>query len=153
MLSATVFSQTDTIPGYKKSPYIPSFNIQLADSSWYAKSNLQQKPTLIMYFNPDCGHCQLETEDIISKINKLKGLQIVMITSREVPEVKQFIDHYLLQKFPNVIVGSDTKRFVSHFYDVKFTPFSALYDKNGNLVKIYESGIDFVEMERLITEA
>jgi len=35
---------------------------------------------------------------------------------------------------------------VTQFYDVKFTPFSALYDKNGKLLKVYESGIDMPEL-------
>lgn len=147
LLSTAAFSQTDTLPGYLQDPNIPAFSIQLADGSWYNKSDLEKKPTLILYFSPDCGHCQLETEDILSHAKELNKLQIVMITSREMSEMKTFSDRYMLQKFPFIKIGSDTKKFVTHFYNVKFTPFSALYNKKGQLVKVYEKGIDFDDLE------
>jgi hypothetical protein len=39
---------------------------------------------------------------------------------------------------------------VTQFYEVKFTPFSALYDKKGQLVKVYENGIDMPELIDLV---
>ena len=155
ILLATLFftsvacAQKDTLPPYLQVPYVPPFRIQLADSTWFAKSDLQKKPTLILYFSPECGHCQLETEEIVSRIKTLDKLQIVMITSRPYDEMKKFSDHYLLHRFPTIKMGSDAKRFITNFYSVKFTPFSALYDKKGKLVKVYEKGIDFDEMVSL----
>lgn len=149
-VSLNAISQTDTLAPYLKSPFIPPFNIQMADSSWFSKNDLQAKPALILYFSPDCGHCQLETEELLTQIKELKDLQIVMITSRGTDEMKMFSDKYLLQKFPSIKIGSDTKRFVTRYYQVKFTPFSALYNKNGKLVKVYEGGIDFNELKELV---
>ena len=139
----------DTLAPYQKSPYIPGFKIQMPDSSWYYKQNLdKKKATLILYFSPDCGHCQLETEGIISKMKELKNLQIVMITSRPFEDMVNFADHYKISRFPAIKIGSDPARYVTRFYDVKFTPFSALYDSAGKLVKVYKDGIN---MDELIT--
>ncbi|MCY7422918.1 MAG: redoxin domain-containing protein [Chitinophagaceae bacterium] len=149
ILSLNVYAQTDTIPPYFSDPTIPSFTIQSVDSSWITKNDLAKKPTLILYFSPDCGHCQLETEELISNLKSLGDLQIVMITSRSIEEMKEFSDRYLLQKFPSIKIGSDPKRFVTRFYNVKFTPFSALYSKKGKLVKVYKDGIDFKELATL----
>lgn len=146
LLSSMAFSQEDTLPPYRKVPYIPPFHIQLADGKWYSKADLEKKSTLILYFSPDCGHCQLETEDVLSRIKALEKLQIVMITSRSHDDMKKFSDRYLLQKFPTIKIGSDTVKLITHFYDVKFTPFSALYDRKGKLVKAYEKGIDFDDL-------
>lgn len=143
-------AQTDTLPPYQQVPYVPPFKILQADSSWFTKKDLQaKKPVLILYFSPDCGHCQLETEEIISRIKELSNLQIVMITSRDYNEMKDFYRHYMLQKFPTIRVGSDTTRFISRFYNVKFTPFSALYNKKGQLVKVWEQGANLDELARL----
>ena len=150
--SLNAFGQTDTIPPYLSDPNIPSFTIQRADSSWMTKNDLAKKPTLILYFSPDCGHCQLETEELITKLKLLGDLQIVMITSRSITEMKEFSDRYLLQKFPSIKIGSDPNRFVTHFYKVKFTPFSALYNKKGKLVKVYADGLDFEELATLISK-
>lgn len=141
----------DTLAPYQKTPYIPSFKIQMPDGSWFSKNNLQpKKPTLILYFSPDCGHCQLETEELLSKMKEFNNLQIVMVTSRPFADMANFADHYKLKRFPAIKIGTDPARLVTTFYDVKFTPFSALYDKKGMLVKVYEKEIDMKELVNLV---
>src|SRR4051812_3473123 len=67
-----ISSNTDTLAPYQKNPSIPPFSIQMPDSSWFSKVKLKpNKPTLILYFSPDCGHCQLETEEVLSKMKEL----------------------------------------------------------------------------------
>ena len=141
----------DTIPAYKKLPYVPPFKIQMPDSSWYTKADLStKKPTLIFYFSPTCGHCQMETEELISRLKQLKDLQVVMITSLPYDEMNNFAQYYKLNRFPAIKIGWDPQRFVTNFYSVKFTPFSALYDKKGKLEKVYEGGIDWDELISLL---
>ena len=144
---------TDTLAPYQKTAVIPAFSIQTPDSSWYSKVNLAaKKPTLILYFSPDCGHCQLETEEILGKMKELNGLQIVMVTSRPFEDMKNFAEHYKINRFPTIKIGTDPKRLVTQFYDVKFTPFSALYDQKGKLVKVYKDGIQMNELIRFLNK-
>jgi peroxiredoxin len=157
-ISFTIDAQTnlaivgsDSLAPYQKSPTIPPFSIQTPDSSWFSKANLQpKKQTLILYFSPDCGHCQLETEEVLTKIKDLSNLQIVMVTSRPFEDMVRFADHYKISRFPGIKIGTDPSRMVTQFYEVKFTPFSALYDKKGLLVKVYEKGIDMSELIGLV---
>src|SRR5215207_1721954 len=76
-------AQQDSMqPPYKRFPTLPPFHILLSDSSSvYAKAQLPKKtPVLFMVFSPDCSHCQHETEDLVKYREKLKDIQIVMIT-------------------------------------------------------------------------
>jgi peroxiredoxin len=142
---------TDTVAPYLKSPHLPTFSIQQPDGSWFSRSELNdKKAVLLIYFSPDCGHCMEETEDLISKMNQLKNVQVVMVTSKPLDEMKTFSDHYQLHKFSNIRIGTDPQRRITRFYNVKFTPFSAVYNKKGNLLKAYESGIDWNELAKLI---
>lgn len=144
-------ANTDTLAPYQKNSSIPPFSIQTPDSSWFSKVKLKpNKPTLILYFSPDCGHCQIETEEVLSKMKELANLQIVMVTSRPFEDMVNFAEHYKISRFPSIKIGSDPSRMVTQFYAVKFTPFSALYDKKGKLVKVYEKGIDMPELITLI---
>ena len=146
-------SEKDSLAAYQKNPNIPPFSIQTPDSSWFSKANLQpKKPTLILYFSPDCGHCQMETEEVLGKIKELNNLQIVMITSRSFQDMANFADHYKISRFPTIKIGTDPSRMVTQFYAVKFTPFSALYDKKGMLVKVYDQGINMPELVSLISK-
>lgn len=133
------FSQTDTtVAPYLQFPFIPPFKIQMMDSSWFSKSGLSnKKPTWVIYFSPDCGHCQQVTEQIISNINPLRNVQIVMIASRPFEDVKNFYDHFMIKRFPTIKMGVDAARMVTNFYRVEHTPFSAFYDKKGNLIKAF----------------
>lgn len=147
----TAATRKDTLAPYQKTPYIPSFRIQMPDSSWFSKASLKpKKPTLIVYFSPDCGHCQTETEELLSKMKEFNNLQIVMITSRPFKDMANFAEHYKIKRFPSIKIGSDPARLVTRFYDVKFTPFSALYDNKGKLEKVYEKGIDMKELVSLV---
>ncbi|CAA9512632.1 MAG: hypothetical protein AVDCRST_MAG96-2536 [uncultured Segetibacter sp.] len=159
LVSLSAIAQTntanarDTLAPYQKTPYIPSFKIQMPDSSWYSKTSLQVKrPTLILYFSPDCGHCQIETEELLSKMKQFNHLQIVMITSRPFEDMVNFAQHYKINRFPQIKIGTDPARYVTTFYDVKFTPFSAFYNEKGRLVKAYEKGIDMEELVSLVKQ-
>ena len=144
-------ADADTLAPYQKVDYIPNFSILTADSVWFFKSQLStKKPTLILYFSPDCGHCQIETEALLSKISLLKNLQIVMVTSRPFADMKNFAQYYKLQRYRSIIIGSDPLYRISKFYDVKFTPFSAFYDKKGKFVKAYKKEIDMLELVKFL---
>jgi hypothetical protein len=76
----------------------------------------------------------------------LKKLHIVMITSKPYQEMRDFTKYFKLDRFPNIKVGTDPNRLITRFYAVKFTPFSALYDKKGKLINSWEKGMDFEEV-------
>lgn len=147
----TTAATIDTVPPYKNATGMPEFALKLPDGKWFTQYDLKKKtPTLILYFSPTCGHCQLETEEIISHMEHLGKLQIVMITSRPYEDMVSFYNHYKLERFPSITMGNDPAYLVPKFYAVKTTPFSALYDKKGKLVKVYEKGIDMDELTELV---
>lgn len=143
-----IAQENDSLAPYRQFTNIPQFKILLMDSTtWFTKAGLSsKKPTWIIYFSPDCGHCQIETEEIISNINSLRNIQILLVTSRPFEDVKAFYDHYLLKRFSNIIVGIDPARMFVNFYQVQTTPFSALYSKKGRLLKEYRSGASIPEL-------
>jgi thiol-disulfide isomerase/thioredoxin len=76
----SVKNGTDTLPPYLITRHIPTFSMQVSEKDWFHSASVKQNtPTLILYFSPDCGHCQKETEDLLSKVSFLKDLQIVMV--------------------------------------------------------------------------
>jgi len=150
VINSKSFSQTDSLAPYQQFPFIPPFKIQLSDSSWFSKYALSdKKPTWVIYFSPDCGHCQQITEEIISNIRSLKQIQIVMIASRPFEDVKNFNDHFMIKRFSNIKVGVDPTRMISNFYKVQHTPFSALYDKKGDLIKAFKDAPTVYEIVKL----
>ena len=142
---------SDTLAPFQKSKVIPTFSIQQPDSTWFFNTSLlEKKPILIVYFSPDCGHCQLETDEILGHISQLQKLQIVMVTSRPFEDLVKFAARYKIHKFPTITIGRDPSYIFTKYYNVKFTPFSAFYNKKGKLVKFFTKGIDMNELIEMV---
>jgi thiol-disulfide isomerase/thioredoxin len=142
--SAAAGSQS-TVPApppapYQRSPTVPPFHLLMADSATYlTKDNLKKhRPTLVMYFSPECDHCKHMTEFILADMKKFKDIEIVMATYQPFGEMKDFIVHYKLTEYPNIKIGRDDKFFLAPFYKIASLPFLALYDKNGDLITTFE---------------
>ena len=61
-------NNNDTVPPYKKTTKIPEFAILKSDSTWFTNKELPaNKPTVIIYFSPDCGHCQLTAQEFVKE--------------------------------------------------------------------------------------
>lgn len=149
------FSQTeaDTIPPYKRFPTVPPFKLLEIDSaSYFSKTDLKKnEPVLLILFNPDCEHCKHETEEIIKNIDQLKDVQIVMATMMTFDAMKSFYEKYDLHRFSNITVGQDTKYTLPSFYQIRFMPYLAMYNKKGNLITTYEGAMKIEDLIKVFT--
>ena len=142
LLSLTSFAQQDSshLPPYKRFPTVPPFKLLRIDSTTYFTKNDLKKnePVLIVLFNPDCDHCKHEIEQIIKDIDELKNVQIVLSTMMPFHLMKSFYENYELQRFDNITVGQDFQYILPSFYQIRFMPYLAMYDKRGNLLTTFE---------------
>lgn len=135
-----LFAQSDSLePAYKRFPNIPPFTLIAQDSSSITRDNIpKHKKVLIMYFSPDCNHCQHQTEDILKSMNDFKNIEIVMATYQPFEEMVAFYKKYDLAKYPNIIIGRDATFFFPPFYKMQNLPYLALYNKKGDLITTFE---------------
>jgi len=122
-------------------PVIAPYRILTTDSVYVTPKNLKKhKPVMIIYFAPDCSHCQHLMMEMKPKMNELKNVQVVMITFVEqLQAIKVFYRDFDLAKYPNFIVGTEGYSYlVQKYYNIRSTPYIALYNKNGKLVNSYE---------------
>jgi thioredoxin-related protein len=143
-LSSVVRAQTyDSVPPYRKDSTIPAFTILQTDSTWFNKEALpHDKPVIIIYFRPDCSHCQLTAHEFQQKLKKFKDAFFVWASYDSVAHIKSFAEEYRLLNAKNIKVGRDTKYYLPSFFRVKYTPFIAVYNKKGKLVQTYDGGTE-----------
>lgn len=136
----SVYAQKDTItPAYQRYPGIPPFTLMALDSTTFTRDALtKNKPVLLMYFSPDCDHCQHQTKDMLADMEQLKQVQILMCSYQPLPQMQAFYKDYALSKYPNILMGRDISYFFPPFFQMKNLPFMALYNKKFVLIKIYE---------------
>lgn len=142
-LAFVCFSQVDTLPVYKRFPYIPQFTIYKApDSSLFTRENLKRKPSVFIIFSPDCEHCQRETDSLLSHINKFKKAQIIMVTHLPYEEMIQFYKKYKIANYSMITMGRDVKFFFPIFFRVSSFPSIFVYDKEGKLKESFEGTVN-----------
>lgn len=135
-------AQPDTTAMFKRFPTVPPITLLKSDSTLITKDQLKKnQPVLIMFFSPECNHCQKQMEDILARMDDLKKVQIVLATYRPMEELVSFQDKYKLANYANIQSGRDTKYFIQPFYKVKNLPYLALYNKKGNLITTYEGNV------------
>jgi thioredoxin-related protein len=138
------FAQKDSTypPPYRQVPTIPPFTILQADSSTvFKKSDLPNKPLLIILFDPNCDHCQHETEEIIAHIEDFKKIQIVMVTNADFADLRKFYNNYELFKYKNIVAGVELKYFLATFFAIRNLPYLAMYNKKGDLITTFEGNM------------
>lgn len=143
-------AQHDTSALYQRFPEVPPITLLRADSGIISKERLKKnEPVILMYFSPECHHCQRQMEDMLARMNDLKKVQIILATHRPMEELIAFQTKYKLQDHSNIQAGRDTKYFIQPFYRIKNLPYLALYDKKGKLITTFEGN---VSIDRLLEE-
>ncbi len=135
----------DTIPPYEKdSMHIPEFTVLQTDSTYINDKKIpSDKPVVIVYFSPTCGHCQITAQAFGEKMKDMKDIFFVWVTyNHSLDEIKDFAKKFNLQQFNNIIVGRLTTYDLPSFYRIKFTPFMAVYNKDHHLIQTYGQGTE-----------
>jgi thiol-disulfide isomerase/thioredoxin len=127
-------------PAYLRFPTLPPFSLLKVDSSGYfTKDDIKKnRPTLVMYFSPECEHCKHQTEDLLASIDQFKDIEIVMATLQPFNEMKDFYRYYRIADHSNIKMGRDVKAILPGFYKIHNLPYLALYDKKGKLITTFE---------------
>ena len=143
LLSISCFSQTGTPqPPYQRFPTFPPVKLLKADSVYFTKTDLPKKsPVLLMLFNPQCNHCQHETEELIKNIDQFKKISIVMATTMHMDSMRSFSQRYGLEKYENITVGRDIQYFLPSFFMINNLPFLAFYNRNKQLISAFEGAL------------
>lgn len=134
----------DTIPPYQKdSLHIPGFTVLKLDSTFTNQKVIPaDKPVVIIYFSPECGHCQITADEFSKKMVDMRNIYFVWVSYYPLPEIKDFAQKFNLQQFNNITIGRDPNYTIPSYFRVKFTPFMAVYNKEHHLIKTFDKGTD-----------
>lgn len=142
LLSVSSFSQTAV--GAKK---IAPFQMTLTNGKPFNFAQLNPGPVVLMYFSPDCDHCQEFTKALLKNYTVISNKQLVMVTFQPMEMVKQFATTYNLASYPNIKIGTEgTSYFVQKYYQIRSFPYIVMYDKNGKHVRTFEGEQPYSEI-------
>ncbi len=128
---------------------LPGFKMKMTNGKTFSAADVShKKPLIIIYFAPDCEHCQVLMKQLFQKINTFKNTEIIMVTFESLNDVAGFEKQYQTDKYKNIKVGVEVPVFFfKNYYHLEHTPFTALFDKNGKLMVSYK---DYTPVDELI---
>lgn len=131
----TAICQYDTTAPYLKTKLLPDFKLLALDSTIFTQTILKEKnTTVIMLFNPDCGHCQDQLNTLLSIPAFTQKTQLVLTSTETLAKLKLFYEKNHLEKYPNIYIGKDNKYFFGGYYQLKTIPLLAFYSAEKKLI-------------------
>lgn len=139
----------------KNAPYFsakgyPDLKLLLTDSTTiFTKNNLPKDKTIvIIFFSPECEHCQAEATKMMEKTDSLQNLFMVWNANMvdDFSNVKQFYAKYGFDKMGNAAMGKEIDYYLPIFYSIEQTPYAAVY-KNEKLIAEFRNTLS---LENLI---
>jgi thiol-disulfide isomerase/thioredoxin len=145
---------TDSLPPFKKYPTLPAFNLlELDSATTFNTFNIPEgRPTILMFYSPDCDHCQMVTDTMVHHMNELKDVQIYMLTIMTIAESKKFAAKLHLEKYKNIRLFKDPDFFFPRFYKASYVPYIVVYDRHKKLVAAYEGGAKIAELINAVSK-
>jgi hypothetical protein len=117
---------------------VPSVSLQLPESNKTINiANSQQgKPTVVLFFSPDCKYSQRQIKSITANYTALKDVHFYMCSSAPIKKLHAFSEYFHLNRFENITVGRDVNLFFDKELKVTGYPWSFIYTADKKLKRI-----------------
>lgn len=98
-----------------------------------------RKPTVIIYFHPECEHCQYEASEIMRNSRQFEATNLIMITPDDsIKRLEDFASKYHLWEVDNLAILIDRKREFKKRFGSAVLPSVFIYGTDRKLVKTYK---------------
>ena len=131
---------------------IPEFSYKTVDGKVFSNTDLKENiPTIFLYFNSECEHCQSEAEQIRDNIKKFANVQLIFISFEEPKTITAFATKYKLIGYDKITFLCDSKVSFATTFDVNSLPTVVIYDQNNRLVEKIKGEVKIENILKKIT--
>lgn len=153
MLSIPLILLASACYRLQKTEAIPSFDMLLIDSVTHITTDNMKKgkPIALLYFNPDCEHCQEETESLLKNMDSLKNVRFYFISNDSLDRLRVFNTYYQIYNYPNIVIAQDYAFAFPKYFKSAAPPYLVIYDEDKRLRALLPGGakprelIDFIK--------
>ena len=117
---------------------IPEFSFLTLNNHSFSDKNIENRKSrlILNHFNPNCEHCQYMAGEFLKDSQKIKNIQILMITSADSASVAKFNSDYKLSLLPNIIILRDTNYQFQKTFGTGVVPSFFIYEHNKLVKKV-----------------
>jgi len=111
---------------------------------------LDNKPTLIVLFDPDCEHCQYEAAQMQQQPSAFAGAAVYWLTTQTPARADAFARQYGLDSLAMMHVGTLTREESYRAFGPTSVPHLFIYGPDGQLRKEYEGEVKIEAVVRYL---
>ncbi|MCX6215433.1 hypothetical protein [Spirosoma sp.] len=114
---------------------LPAFNAYTINRSAINQAALGNRPAVLIYFDPDCDHCQREADELRRKASSLSSARVIMLSSAPLPALATFARVHQLNGLPTVQVAHMDRKAAYETFGFAAVPDVLIYHADGSLAK------------------
>ncbi|MFN7118594.1 MAG: peroxiredoxin family protein [Saprospiraceae bacterium] len=118
---------------------LPAFQFGTLNNTFFSNDNLKSNQSaLVIYFNPDCEHCQYEARAIRDSLHRFAAVNVLLVSDEPMERLQQFAQEYDLADQPNIHILYDEKRQFKALFGTSMVPSIFIYNREQQLVKHFK---------------
>ncbi len=114
--------------------------IDMDDKPYTQQDLRKEQPTVMLFFNPDCDHCQSEADSMTKRAKDFQHVNVLWIAVADKPEMYSFDSTYHLT-FNAMTMLRDTGKKAGKLFGIKDVPSIILFDENKEVINKYAGTI------------
>jgi glutaredoxin len=115
--------------------YLPSSSI----FQWIGKKpKMNEFSTIVLFFHPECEHCQYEAKAITEKQKEFAGVNLWWISIADSSSIKTFDKKYTLETHPNTYLACLKGEKITQVFGSISVPHIFIYGKEQTLQKEFK---------------
>ena len=120
---------------------LPDFQFKTIEGKTFKSAEIRSGPVLLIYFNPDCEHCQFLIDDLLKNIDYIKDSKVIMISNADENTTVSFLKDRLNGNYNRIaVLVDDSLSFEDHFGKRK-VPSVFIYNDELKLVKSFSGEV------------
>ncbi len=129
----------------------PNFQFVKPNGELFTNQNLQKgKATIVIFFDPDCDHCQKQADWIAASPESFKNAQLLWVSTAEADAINIF-HKTRFGKYPNAVFFAKDKNYkFDSIFGYSVAPTILVYSSTGQLQKSFKNEVAVTELVKYI---
>ena len=120
---------------------LPVFSFRTLNDTIFRSDQLKEGPVLILFFHPECEHCQYQITTLFNNNVIPSGLCVLLISNAEKEGIRKFMEENNLLQYPGLTALADETYSFRNYFGTEIVPAIFIYNKELKLVRYFQGEV------------
>lgn len=119
----------------------PAFSMKTLNDSIFRSDEIKEGPVLVLFFHPECEHCQYQITTLFSSDTMTAGVHVLLISNAEKDAIRNFLKDNSLLEYPGLVTLVDETFNFRKYFGTDLVPATFIYNKKLKLVRYFQGEV------------